>query len=196
MGKVIFENSMSLDGFVAGPGDDVQHVFAWYNSGDVAFPLPGTDMVFQISRASAELLREEWGTLGAMVAGRRMFDIANAWGGNPPGGGPCFIVTHTPPQEWVKPGSPFTFVTDGVESAVAKAKQVAGEKNVAISSASIAQQCIKAGLLDEIHIDLAPVLLGGGVRLFEHFGNAPVELEQLNVIEGHGVTHLRYRVVK
>lgn len=204
MSKVIVELSMSLDGFVAGPndgperplGDGGERLFQWYYSGDTAFPLPGTDMVFAISRASAELLREEWGALGAMVAGRRMFDIAHAWGGKPPGGGPCFIVTHTAPQEWLKQGSPFTFVTDGVESAIRQAKQAAGDKNVAASSASIAQQCLKAGLLDEIHIDLAPVLLGGGVRLFDNLGAAPIELERIRVIEAPGVTHLRFRVVK
>jgi dihydrofolate reductase len=144
MSKVIVELSMSLDGFVAGPndgperplGDGGERLFQWYSSGDTNFTLPGTDMVFKISRASAELLQEEWGTLGAMVAGRRMFDIANAWGGKPPGGGPCFIVTHTAPQEWVKEGSPFTFVTDGVESAIRQAKKAAGHKHVSVSSAS------------------------------------------------------------
>jgi dihydrofolate reductase len=204
MGKVIFENSMSLDGFVAGPndgpenglGDGGEGLFAWYDSGDIDFPLPGTDMVFKLSRASADLLQEEWGRLGAMVAGRRMFDIAHAWGGNPPGGGPCFVVTHNQPQEWVKPGSPFTFVTDGVESAIRQAKQVAGGKDVALSSASIMQQSLKAGLLDEIQIDLAPVVLGGGVRLFDNVGAAPIELEIIRVVEGIGVTHLKYRVVK
>ena len=204
MSKVFVDLSMSLDGFVAGPndgpenglGDGGERLFQWYSSGDTAFPLPGTDMVFQISRASADLLQEEWSTIGAMVAGRRMFDIAHAWGGNPPGGGPCFIVTHTAPQEWLKQGSPFTFVTDGVESAIRQAKKAAGDKNVAVSSANIAQQCIKAGLLDEIHIDLAPVLLGAGVRLFDHLGTAPIELERTRVIEAPGVTHLRFRVVK
>jgi dihydrofolate reductase len=153
-------------------------------------------MVFKVSRASAELLQEEWGKLGAGVAGRRMFDIANGWGGSPPGGGPCFIVTHAVPQEWVREGSPFTFVTDGVESAIRQAKQAAGDKNVAVSSANIMQQCLKAGLLDEIQSDLIPVLLGGGVRLFDHLGAAPVELELTRVVEGLGVTHLKYRVVK
>jgi dihydrofolate reductase len=204
MSKVVVELSMSLDGFVAGPndnpdnglGDGGDRLFTWYNSGDVDFPLPGTDMMFKISRASADLLQEEWSDIGAMVAGRRMFDIARAWGGNPPGGGPCFIVTHHPPQEWLKAGSPFTFVTDGVESAVRQAKEVAAGKAVSIGSASIAQQCLKAGLLDEIHIDLAPVLLGGGVRLFDHFGTELIELEKIKVVEGKDVTHLRYRVVK
>ncbi len=204
MGKVIVELSMSLDGFVAGPndspenglGDGGEALFAWYNSGDVDFPLAGTDMVFHISRASADLLQEEWSTLGAMVAGRRMFDIAGAWGGHPPGGGPCFIVTHHPPHEWLKPGSPFTFVTDGVESAVRQAQQAAGDKVVGISSARIAQQVIRAGLMDAIHIDLAPVLLGGGVRLFDYLGPTPIQLEIVRVVEAPNVTHLRYRVVK
>ncbi len=108
---------------------------------------------------------------------------------------PAFVVTHTVPQEWVYEGSPFTFVTDGVESAVEQARAVAGEKNVAVGAASILQQCIKAGLLDEIHVDLVPVLLGGGVRLFEHLGSTPIELENTRVIEAPGVTHLTFRVV-
>jgi dihydrofolate reductase len=202
VGKVVFGNSVSLDGFVAGPndgpdnglGDGGARLFEWYSNGDTEIPLQGTDMVFKVSRASAEMLQEEWSKIGAMVAGRRMFDIAHAWGGNPPGGGPCFIVTHNPPQEWLKPDSPFTFVTDGVESAVRQAKQAAGDKDVAISSASIAQQCLRAGLLDEINLDLAPVILGGGVRLLDNLEH--IDLEIVRVIEGKDVTHLKYRVVK
>ncbi len=204
MSKVIVELSMSLDGFIAGPNDGVdkplgdggERLFKWYYSGDTDFPLPGMDMVFKISRASAELLRESWPTIGASVTGRRTFDIAGGWGGKPPGVGPHFVVTHTVPQEWVKEGSPFTFVTDGVESAVEKAKQAAGDRNVDVSSANIAQQCIKAGLLDEIQIDLVPVLLGGGVRLFDNLGTKPIDLESIGVIEGSGVTHLKFRVIK
>ena len=121
MSKVVLELSMSLDGFIAGPndtpdnglGDGGDALFKWYSSGDTDFPLPGTDMVFKISRASAEFLRPSWLNIGASVTGRRTFDIAHGWGGNPPGGAeaPHFVVTHTVPQEWVKPGSPFTFVT-------------------------------------------------------------------------------------
>ena len=203
MGKVVFENSVSLDGFVAGPNDNPDNglgdggdaLFKWYEIGDTDFPLPGTPMVFKVSRASADFLRDEWLNIGAMVAGRRMFDIAHAWGGYPPGGENCFIVTHHPPQEWIKPGSPFTFVTDGVESAVRQAQAVAGDKVVSIGSASIMQQCLKAGLLDEIILDVAPVILGGGVRLFEA-GTAPIQLEPLATVQGKGVTHLKYRVVR
>ena len=111
-------------------------------------------------------------------------------------GVPTFVVTHTVPQEWVYEGSPFTFVTDGVESAVKQAKAVAGDKTVAVGAASIAQQCIRAELLDEIHIDLVPILLGSGVRLFEHLGNTPIELERTRVIEAPEVPHLTFRVVK
>jgi dihydrofolate reductase len=204
MGKVSTGLSMSLDGFIAGPNDGPEQplgeggdrLFNWYFSGDTDYRLPGTEMVFKVSPQSAELLREAHSTMGAFVTGRRTFDITNGWGGRPPLGVSTFVVTHTVPGEWVYEGSPFTFVTDGVESAVEQARAVAGDKNVAVGAASIAQQCIEAGLLDEIHVDLVPVLLGGGVRLFEHLGTEPIELESTRVIEASGVTHLTFRVVK
>lgn len=206
MSKVKVELSMSLDGFVAGPndgpknglGDGGDRLFKWYSSGDVDFPLAGTEMVFKISPASAELLQESWPSIGASVTGRRTFDITGGWGGNPPGGPDAryFVVTHTIPQEWVKPGSPFTFVTDGVESAVEQAKEAAGNKNIDLMGASIVQQCLKAGLIDAIQIDLAPVLLGGGVSLFGYLGCGPIDLECIKVVEGIDVTHLLFRVVK
>jgi dihydrofolate reductase len=132
---------------------------------------------------------------GAGVWGRKTFDIARAWGGHPPIA-PSFIVTHHVPQEWVYEGSPFTFVTDGVESAIRQAKQVAGDKNVVVSTASILQQCLDVGLMDEIHVDVVPLLLGKGVRLFDHLQSTPIEMECIQVVEAPGVTHLGYRVVK
>ena len=204
MGKVAMGLSISLDGFIAGPndgperplGEGGERLFAWYSGGETEYRLPGTEMVFEVSPQSAELLRETRRTTGALVTGRRTFDITGGWGGSPPLGVPTFVVTHTIPREWVYEGSPFTFVTDGVESAVEQAKAVAGEKDVAVGAASIVQQCIRAGLLDEIHLDLVPVLLGGGVRLFDHLGTGPIELESTRVVEGAGVTHLTFRVVK
>jgi dihydrofolate reductase len=195
VGQVITNVSMSLDGFIAGPQDDVQQLFKWYFAGTEAFEVQGGRMTLKVSPESARLLAESIATTGAMIAGRRMFDLAQSWGGNPPFA-PCFIVTHNAAQEWVREGSPFTFVTDGIESAVAQAKAAAGDKNVAVATATTTQQCIKAGLLDEIHIDLVPVLLGDGVRLFEHLGSSAVELEQIQVVEASGVTHLGFRVVK
>jgi dihydrofolate reductase len=204
MGRVILELSMSLDGYAAGPndspenglGDGGERLFTWYFNGDVPLRLPGTDMVFHVSRASADLLQPQWNQQGAMVAGRRMFDIAHAWDGSPPGGTHCFILTHHPPAEWVRPGSPFTFVTDGIESAIRQAQAVAGDKVIGVGSANVGRQALKAGLLDELWIDLAPCLLGGGVRLFETLGIEPVDLEIMRVVEGKGVTHLAYRIIR
>lgn len=204
MGKTAVELTMSLDGFVAGPNDSSQlplgeggqRLFEWYTSGDTEMPLPGTDMVFKVSSASAELLKQQWVSVGAMVTGRRMFDISDAWNGKPPVDGLCFVVTHNPPQEWIKPGSPYIFVTDGVESAIRQAKQAAGDRDVSVSSASIVQQCLKLGLLDEIQINLVPYLLGSGVRLFEHFGTKPIDLEIVRVVPTPDITHLIYRVIK
>jgi dihydrofolate reductase len=202
MGKVITGITMSLDGFVAGPNDSPEQglgeggdkLFTWYFNGEVEVPMPN-GMVLKVSPESAKLLKEDFSTGGAMVAGRRMFDIARAWGGNPPGS-PCFILTHHPPQEWVKEGSPFIFVTDGIESAIRQAKQAAGDKDVGISSASINQQCLKAGLLDELHLYVVPLLLGAGIRLFDHLGGTPIELESTKVVAAPGVTHMYFRVVK
>ena len=204
MGKVLTGLSMTLDGFIAGPndsperilGDGGERILAWYFGGDTDYEMPSGEMTLKVSPASAELLREVHRTIGALVQGRRTFDIANGWGGRHPLDVPVFVVTHTVPQEWVYEGSPFTFITDGVESAVEQAKAIAGEKNVAVGAASITQQCIRAGLLDEIHIDLVPVLLGDGVRLFDHLGTGPIELESTRVIDAPGVTHLTFRVVK
>jgi dihydrofolate reductase len=203
MGKVRTGHSMSLDGFIAGlndgpeapMGDGGERLLAWYSGGDTEYELPGTEMVFRVSPHTAELLRETRETTGALVTGRRTFDLTNGWGGGHPLDVPVF-VTRTVAQEWVYEGSPFTFVTDGLESAVERARVVAGDKDVGVIGASLVQQCIRAGLLEEVHVDLVPVLLGGGVRLFDHLGTEPIELESTRVIEGVGVTHLTFRVVK
>ncbi len=171
-------------------------LFGWYSAGDTEFPAAGTGMVFKISRASAELLWATWGRLGAIVTGRRDFDVSGAWGGTPPLGVPTFIVTHRVPQEWVREGSPFTFVTDGVASAITQARQAAGDKDVGVGGTTIVQQALLAGLIDNIRIHLAPVLLGAGIRLFDRLGPDPIALESTGVIEGTGVTHLQFRVVK
>jgi dihydrofolate reductase len=204
MGKVMVELSMSLDGFIAGPndgpenplGDGGEHLFRWYSSGDTIFTWPSGTMTSKVSAASAALLREMTSTIGALVTGRRTFDIANAWNGRHPLNVPVVVLTHTIPQEWAGKDSVFVFVRDGIEAAIAQARKIAGDKNVAVCAASITQQCLKAGLLDEIHIDLAPVLLGGGVRLLDLLGKRPVELECTGVTQAPGVTHLAFRVVK
>lgn len=203
MAKVTFNMTMSLDGFVAGPndnpenglGDGGQGLFNWYFNGDTEVFISEGTPPLKVSKQSAELMKESFSKLGAGVWGRRTFDIAHGWGGNPPGS-PAFIVTHNVPQEWVKEGSPFTFVTDGVESAIRQAKEVAGDKEVVICTPSILQQALKAGLVDEIYVDLAPILIGGGVSMFDHLGIGPVDLECIQVTQTPDVVHLAYRVIK
>jgi dihydrofolate reductase len=203
MGKVLFNMTVSLDGFVAGPndgpdnglGDGGDALFTWYFTGDTEIPISDGNMVLKVSEQSAKLLQEAMANYGAGVWGRRTFDIAHAWDGHPPGS-PAFIVTHNVPQEWVYEGSPFTFVTDGVESAIRQAKEAAGEKDVVICTAIILQQGLNLGLVDEIHIDVAPLLLGKGVRLFDHLDIKPIQLERIRAVEAPNVTHLGFRVVK
>lgn len=202
MGKVVFNTSVSLDGFVAGPNDGPDHglgdggerLHDWLFNGGVEIGLAEGHIAMQVSPQSAALLQAEVASNGAMVFGRRTFDIVDGWSGNPPQR-PCFVVTHTIPSKWDKPGAPFIFVTDGVASAIRQAQQVAGEKNVVIATASILQQALQAGLVDELYLEQVPILLGGGVSLFGDLG-AAIELERLKVIEAPGVTHLRFRVVK
>lgn len=199
MGTVGAGFSMSLDGFIAGPNDDTQQVFAWMFQGDqdVTLSTGEHDIDLKVSSEGAEQFEDMAQAIGAIISGRRLFDVAGAWGGKHPMNVPIVVLTHHPPQEWLdKPDSPFTFVTDGVESAVATAKQIAGDKNIGVGGADVTRQCLKAGLLDEIGIDLVPVLLGDGVRLFEQMGIEPVDLEITSVTADKGVTHLRYRVVR
>lgn len=198
MGKVGTGFSMSLDGFIARPNDDIGPLFDWMSLGDTSVELSSgsSDFELNVSEKTAESFAETMNTTGALVAGRKLFDVTGGWGGKHPLNVPVFVVTHTVPQDWPKEGTPFTFVTDGVESALAQAQEVAGEKMVAVASAMIVQQCLRAGLLDEIHIDLVPVLLGEGIRLFDQLGAGDIPLEIVSVEPDRGVTHLTYRVVK
>ena len=195
MAKVIALMSMSLDGYVADANDGVDEVFDWYFSGDVEIPIssPTMEMTFRVSEPSAEHLKGLIAELGAMLTGRRTFEAADGWGGQH-AWGPAFVVTHDVPEGWPRPGSTVEFVTDGIESAVARAKAAAGSKSVGVHGADTIQQCLNAGLLDEINVDLAAVLLGEGVRLFDHLADTPVVLGDPKVVDGVGVTHLRYPV--
>ncbi len=195
MAKVVALMSMSLDGYVADANDGVDEVFDWYFSGDIEIPIssPTMEMTFRVSEPSAEHLKGLIGEIGAMLTGRRTFEVADGWGGQH-AWGPAFVVTHDVPEGWPRPGSTVEFVTDGIESAVARAKAAAGSKSVGVHGADTIQQCLNAGLLDEIQVDLAAVLLGEGVRLFDHLAGTPVVLGDPKVVDGVGVTHLRYPV--
>jgi dihydrofolate reductase len=202
MGKVRLDITMSLDGFVAGPndgpelglGEGGERLHEWIvrlASWREPHGLEGGE-----TNSSSEIVEEGLRSTGAVVLGKRMFDNAQGWGEEPPFHKPVFVLTHTEREPLAKKGgTTFTFVNDGVESAVRQAKESAGDKDVLIAGgASVAQQCLHAGLLDELQLHVAPMLLGGGVRLFED--GPGIDLEPTSMLESPGVTHLRYRVVR
>jgi dihydrofolate reductase len=194
MSKVIANMSMSLDGYIADTADGIDLLFGWMGNGEVEVPTAVEWATFRLSPASARYMREAVAGAGALITGRHLFDITQGWGGTHPIGSPVVVVTHEPPADWPH-NETFTFV-DSVEKAVQVARDLAGEKNVVVASAKIAQQCLDAGLLDGINVDLVPVLLGEGVRWFENLAKAPVQLGNPTVIEGNGVTHLAYEVTR
>jgi dihydrofolate reductase len=198
MSKVYTGASMSLDGYISGPDETgFDHLFKWYGNGDVEVRTTHPELTMRMTPVSAEHFRTIIDSAGALVVGRRLFDLTDGWGGNHPMGCPVVVLTHSVPDGWPREDAPFTFVTEGIEQAVARARELAGDKAVGVNGGTIAQQCLDAGLLDEVWIDLVPVLLGGGTPFFEHLRTAPVELEgPLWVAEGKDVTHLRYRVRK
>jgi dihydrofolate reductase len=194
MGKVITGATMSLDGFIADPSGGVGPLFDWYFNGDVEFTGADPDRVFRTSAASAEYTQAAWASIRASVIGRRLFDLTNGWYGRPAVGDAVFVVTHQAPTDWDFPDAPFTFVTDGVRSAVAQAKAFAGDLDVAVSAGNIGGQALEAGLIDEVSVDLVPVVLGAGVRFFGDYAGSPLLLENPRVVQGDRVTHLHYRL--
>ena len=195
--KLIAIMSMSLDGYVADINDGVDEVFDWYfSSGAVEVKTGGADsMTFKVSEPSAAHILGLTSELGAVLTGRRTFEVAGGWGGNH-AWGPAFVVTHHIPDGWPRPNSTVHFVTDGIERAVSQAKAAAGGKSVGVHGADTIQQLLNAGLLDEISVDIAALFLGSGVRLFDHLAGTPAVLGNPTVIPGVGVTHLRYPVRK
>ena len=215
MAKLTFEISMSLDGFVAGPnqtlesplGDGGEGLHDWV-TGLAAWREPH-GLAGGTTTPDSEVLEESVRNTGATVMGRRMFsggsgpweEDPNAdgwWGDDPPFHTPVFILTHHAREPVTKQGgTTFTFVTEGIEAALEQARAAAGDKDVAVGGgASVAQQYLNAGLLDEFQLHVVPVLLGDGVRLFDRGRDRAVELEATRVIHSPAVTHLRYRVVK
>jgi dihydrofolate reductase len=195
MSKVVAIMSMSLDGYVAEANGRVAEEFDWFmTSGDFEIYTGGSDpMTFKVSEPSARHIRDVTSGLGAVLTGRRTFEVAQGWGGNH-GWGPAFVLTHHIPAGWPRPNSTVHFVTDGIESAVKQAKAAAAGKSVGVHGADTIQQLLNAGLLDELSIDVAAVLLGSGVKLFDRLADTPAVLGNPSVIQGVGVTHLRYPV--
>ncbi|MER7109251.1 dihydrofolate reductase family protein [Streptomyces sp. NPDC000229] len=195
--KVYTGASMSLDGYISGPDETgFDKLFKWYDNGDVTVETTHPELTFHLTEVSATHWRRLLQETGALVVGRKLFDLTGGWGGNHPMGVPVVVVTHSVPDGWPREGAPFHFVTEGVEKAVALARELAGEgRHVGVNAGTIAQQCLDAGLVDEVGIDLVPVLLGGGTPFFANLKGAPYELQgPVSIAEGNDVTHLRYRV--
>ncbi|SDK36267.1 dihydrofolate reductase family protein [Sediminibacillus albus] len=202
MGQVVLSISMSLDGFVAGSndcqqkplGDDGDTLHAWMFSGDRTSEV---NTFFKLSQIDRKVFDSAAEKTGAMIVGRRTYDIVKGWGeSHPLKNVPVFVLTHSLPDEHPEGSTPFTFITDGIEQAVKQAKRAAGTKDVSVGTASVAQQCIQAGLLEALDLHIAPVLLGKGVRLFDHIGQDTVRLKSTEVLEGKGVVHVKYDIVK
>ncbi|MEW1588674.1 dihydrofolate reductase family protein [Micromonospora vinacea] len=196
MTKVTTGATMSLDGYIADASHGgFEYLFQWYENGDVETPTADPELTFRTSAVSALHLRALTERTGALVVGRRLFDITGGWGGRHPLDVPVVVVTHSVPEGWAPENDSFVFVTDGIESAVARATAIAGDREVGVNGGTIAAQVVEAGLLDEVHVDLVPVLLGSGIPLFADLKIAPLQLDgPFSVVEGEGVTHLAYRV--
>jgi dihydrofolate reductase len=200
MGKVSAGATMSLDGFIAGPDDTgFDLLFKWYGAGYVEVPMPDSTAGVptpRVSAATAELMREEQAALGALVVGRHLYDLVGGWGGRHPLDVTTVVLTHRPPEDRPPEDENFVFVTEGIGTAIARAKEIAGDRDVGVNGGQMARQALEAGLLDEIGVDLVPVVLGTGTPLFAGLGSPPVEFEgPILVVQGIGVTHLRYRVI-
>jgi dihydrofolate reductase len=183
MANVLLDMAMSLDGFVSGTSGEDHGLH---------------DYFFSPAGPTVEVIEEGFKTTGTIIMGRRAYEAGVTQGGfaDDPYQVPTFVITHHVPQSVPKGAESFVFVTEGIESALAQASAVTGDKDIVIGGgANIAQQYLHAGLVDEIQIHLVPILLGEGIRLFDLPGTKSIELERMRVIEGFGVIHLRFRVV-
>ncbi|GAA2007834.1 dihydrofolate reductase family protein [Catenulispora subtropica] len=197
MGSVVMANAVSLDGFLADDQDGVGPLFDFYANGSVPVEAGDTSYGFRTSPATAAYLSECWSRVGAVIMGRTLFDTTNGWNGRPAVGDHVFVVTHSVPADWeYLDTAPFTFVTDGVASAIEQAKAFAGpDRDVAVNGGDVGGQAFGAGLIDEVDVALIPVVFGSGKRFFGSFADGPVLLDDpTTVIQGDRVTHLRYRV--
>jgi dihydrofolate reductase len=193
---VIVQAVASLDGFIARPDDVPGPIFDWYDAGEVEIAPGDPERAFHVSRASADYMSRTWQPASVMVIGRTLFDIVNGWEGRPASGEHVFVVTHREAAQWQRehPDAPYTFVP-GVEEAVRRAAEHVGpDGTVGVTAGDIGGQAIRAGLVDELAVDLAPVYLGQGKRFL---GDATDELvldDPHVVIQGERVLHLRYRM--
>ncbi|MEO6571611.1 MAG: dihydrofolate reductase family protein [Ilumatobacteraceae bacterium] len=198
MGKVQAQAIMSLDGYVANQDNTIGRLFDWLQNGEIAIATPAGDFTMHLDPASVEHWTGWCSSLGVLVCGRELFDVADGWQGRHTLDVPVVVVTHQVPTDWVEahPGAPFTFVTDGVKAAVARAQEIAGDRVVSVTGGTIARQALELGLLDEVAIDLVPVVMGEGNRpFFGQLSRSDVLLgNPTTCIQGDRVTHLVFPV--
>jgi dihydrofolate reductase len=190
MAVVITHAVASLDGYIADEADEVGPLFDWYFNGDAEIVDGG---MFKVSQASVGYVRPMWEGIGATVIGRRLFDLTNGWDGRPPAGDHVVVVTHRPKPEGWHPEASYFFVDD-VTAAITKARELAGERIVAVAAGDVAGQALALGLVDEVAIDVVPVVFGSGKRYFGAIDSQHLLEDPDVVIRGDRVLHLRYRV--
>jgi len=190
MGTVIMHDVVSVDGFIADEKDGVGPLHEWYFNGDV--PLSSS---FKVSAASADYVRSTWASIGVIVMGRHLFDLTNGWEGQPPAGEHVVVVSHRPKPEGWHPEASYHFVDDPV-AAIATAQELAGDRTVAVNAGDVGSQVFAAGLVDEVAMDVVPVVFGSGKRYFTNVEDQHLLEQPHVVIEGEGVLHLRFKVDK
>src|SRR3954468_3329217 len=193
MGKVRTHMTMSLDGYIAESDDQIGELFEWYEAGDVSVPSSNEDVAFDVDEASAEMLRELTEGCGALVSGRRLFDITNGWGDSHPAGAAVVVVTHHAPTDAAARWPKTTFV-DGVEPATATAREIAGGRDVVIATPDVIGQALDLGLVDEVCVSLVPVLFGEGIPYFSKLNRGHLLLEDPVAVQGRRALHLFYPV--
>jgi dihydrofolate reductase len=200
MSKVFAGITMSMDGYIAGPndrrgaglGDGGERLHYWVFGGPWTYGGEGRGGPAEIDQAYID---EVFSSGGAWIVGRTMHDLVDGWGDDPGFGVPVFVVTHRARETDVKGDTTFTFVTEGLDEALRRARDAAGEKNVVVmGGADVLRQCLDAGVVDELTLTIAPVLLGSGKQLFEGIGRTDLEFERTDVIASPFATHIRYRV--
>lgn len=201
MGKVIMHNVVSVDGYIADKDDDVGPLHEWYFSGDTpiteqaedAYDHSGEGVGFRVSAESAGYVRSMWAQIGVIVMGRHFFDMMNGWEGQPPTGDHVVVVSHRPKPDGWHPEASYHFVDD-VTAAIEKAQELAGERSIAVNAGEVGSQILAAGLVDEVAMDVVPVVFGSGKRYFGSLDTQHLLEDPHVVIQGQRVLHLAFAV--
>ncbi|MFF1696229.1 dihydrofolate reductase family protein [Streptomyces sp. NPDC058257] len=201
MGTVILHSVVSVDGFIADEKGEVGPLHEWYFSGDVPiitggdkeYDHSGTGGGIKVSRASADYVRSTWESIGTIVMGRNLFDQVNGWEGRPPAGDHVVVVSHRPKPEGWHPEASYHFV-EGATAAIGRAKELAGDRIVAVNAGDAGAQILAAGLVDEVAMDVVPVVFGSGRRYFGGIDGQHLLEDPHVVIQGDRVLHLRFKV--